>query len=271
MTGFLLKHPVKVRPVAFLKEAMAKRTRREKILLTIMIAIGLGAVLLYAVIFPGMTRIGDLRGQVADLTARQGETASALRQTASLQAALREAEALLSSGPGRLNSPMDPETLDTLITGYLTDCKLQPRSLSMTDLVPEKLNGLAEDPGVFAFSYTVDVVALGYRTNLFALLDQVGQEDGVVLTHLQFGTETTGSGEGAAAKGTSGLPGSDQQQIAMTFKIYVLAEGRDARAEFEAGLSGTEFEAGLSGAETGAAAAAPIAAGGPKPGGEETL
>jgi hypothetical protein len=224
-----------------------KRTKRERVLLCAMAIIAVCATLVCFLVIPGMNRLEDLQAEVTSLENERLIYSTAISQSPVYQQACRDAQSTCDEAKGRLFVPMDPESLDETISGYLISSGFDLTSLAMTPLHVEGIDdfsGIVSKPAIedgtaaatrSTFAYTVNVTAAGYRSNLYRLLDKIQKTDGVELAAYQFGGAAEGDDNRAAgvtgAKGQSGLPDSEKSTATMTFKVYVFVEGRSASSE----------------------------------------
>jgi hypothetical protein len=115
----------------------SKLSKREQIMVVVLVVLVLGAALVYFAIVPAVKNYNNITDEIEKLRTEESQMQSDIAQKevylAQYDAAkIRYDEALL-----KYNKPMDPETLDETITTLVSDAGFEPNSLTMSSLTSE--------------------------------------------------------------------------------------------------------------------------------------
>jgi hypothetical protein len=254
-------------PQSAVKGIWASRTKRERTMILFLIVLLVLAGFAYFVLLPGIEKINTLTDEVAALEEEELNYRLAIAQTESYNKIYTESLAEYEAAKGAYRLPMDPESLDEMITGFLLNANFEPETLglqpiSLEAVQPYKSPALETVPFVTggaidasnagtpsetsggdsvasSYVYTVNVSAAGKIENLYALLDHVSGMTGVRIESYAFtpgNEEIPQSGSEAASSVTR--PAKDGFSI--VFKIYVFVEGGYQSSSAESGTSDAE-------------------------------
>jgi hypothetical protein len=240
------------------KGIWASRTKREQMMIILLIVLVVVAGFAYFVVLPGIAKINTLTDEVAALEEQELTYRLAIAQTESYNKIYTEALAEYEAAKVAYRLPMDPESLDEMVTGFLLNAQFEPETLSMQPIsfeavYPYKSPALETVPFVTggaidasdgaaasetpsdaggggegtpsSYVYSVNVSAAGKIENLYTLLDHVAGMTGIRIESYSFnpGQEKELPQSGSAAASTVSLPEKDSFSI--VFKIYVFVEG----------------------------------------------
>jgi hypothetical protein len=225
--------------------AFGRLSRREQTMIYVLIVLGIICAFALLLFRPGLDSLNALEAEATDAETTQEEYSAAISQGAGAEAQITEATTAYDAVKAGFFSPMNSETLDSAVTGYLTDAGFDPGTLSMSPLAPENpapfaalpLSGMpapdipedqestygettnqTAEAGASVYSYSVSATASGGWKNLYKLIDMIADVDGVEITQYSY---SENSEEGNSKDGS----------FSMTIKIYVLVEEAPASEE----------------------------------------
>ncbi|MDR0357279.1 MAG: hypothetical protein LBH63_02815 [Clostridiales Family XIII bacterium] len=257
------------------KSILASLSKRDRILIYAMVVIIVSGAIIYFGVIPGADKYRELQGDIATLEQKENDYKNAIAQIDRYKKEFAEAQETYAELRPMFNSPMDPESLDEMITGLLLAANLDPQTLSKQPLglveiqpfgsahlttgeTPEgedatNPEGNAGDASS-VFVYTINVSAKGTVLDLSALLTNVVGKTGVRIASFTY-SKASGDvdtiinadsldaiGDIAATSGDSdAIRMVDQIDVSLVFKVYVMVDGYDYTRPSQSG-EGSEGE-----------------------------
>ncbi|MBC8530110.1 type II secretion system protein M [Christensenellaceae bacterium NSJ-44] len=195
---------------------MAKLSKREKVLIYIMVTLLLVVGLVMLAIRPTLDAIDAADEVIGEQQVRQANMAQALTLVDGVKQTLDEDRARIRELEGRFLQPMSNDQLDTYLTGILTGQGLTAEALSieMKDLNEEAQAQDAEKSEALAVRQ-VRVVASGTMDDFVRLADQVQGLYGVRICDYNLQPRGGGNTLGAAEQ-------TGQMTMNIGFEILML-------------------------------------------------
>lgn len=208
-------------------------TKREQVMIYGLVIVAVVAILVFLIILPAMTHISDLQAEVSELQIEDNEMRLTIASAESYEQTYEDSQKKFNAYKKQLYTPMDPESLDEMVTSFLVESGLTPKNLNMTVLQQTQIptfspapltakgvpvtgtdGALAEDTGdeestegsagggVQAYVYTISISVEGNREDLARLSDNIANTTGYELNSYNFTTGETDITEGITNKGS---------------------------------------------------------------------
>lgn len=217
-----------------LKKGINGLTKREQVMIYGLVVIVIIAVLVFLIILPALTNLSELDSEVSELQNKKMEMEYAISQVDDFEERYVAAEKAFKSYKKQLFLPMDPESLDELVTSLLVDSGLTPKNLTMSPLQQAQLPAFAptalqsqgtpqvgtdgalventdentdesadgDVSGILTFMYTANVTTEGDRADLTRLIDNTNSTSGIEIAEYSYAEGSNDIIEGITTKGT---------------------------------------------------------------------
>ena len=219
-----------------ISNAFKNLTRREQVLIYLLIIVIIISILVFAITLPAMTYINELRDEVSQLEAEQMEMQLMVSQAGSFDTRYQDSEKAADALKKQLYLPMDSESLDELITSFVVDSGMIPKSLVMRPLIKNRVlpynppplqaaetpqettqAGMSESPndeqisdstseeqntGVDAYVYSADITAEGNYGDLAKLLEEASKTTGFEVERYTYSENNENNASSITSKGT---------------------------------------------------------------------
>lgn len=208
-------------------------TKREQVMIYGLVIVAVAAILIFLILLPAMTHISELSAEVSELQIQEQEMRMTIASAPSYESTYEESEKRFNAFKKQLYTPMDPESLDEMVTSFLVDSGLTPKDLSMTVLQQTQIPAFAPPAltaeatptagtdgavttdtgstdasgggaagGVQAYVYTISISVEGDRTDLANLSENIAKTTGYELNSYTFQSSEEDIVEGITNKGT---------------------------------------------------------------------
>lgn len=226
-------------------------TKREQVMIYGLVIIVVLAVLVFFILLPALTQMSELKEEASNLEEQELEMRLAISSVSQYDNTFEESEKTFKTLKKHLYTPMEPESLDELVTSFLVESGVTPKNLNMTVLqqaqIPEFAPGTlvaADAPqagtgaavtenteqssqdtsensdGIQAFLYTVSVSVEGNKTDLAKMVDKAKKTSGLELRNYKFTTDDNDMSEGITTKGT----------ISATISVFIYVDSETGNA-----------------------------------------
>jgi hypothetical protein len=114
-------------------------SKREQVMIIVLVMAGIVCALFLFLVKPGLEKLSELDAETIKAEDLQAEYIDAIAQGPAAAEKLAAATEEYNTARMRIFAPMNIETLDSTVTGYLTNAGFDPETLSMTPLEAESL------------------------------------------------------------------------------------------------------------------------------------
>lgn len=171
-----------------------KLTKREKILLYILLCFVILIGGLYVLVLPALNAKTDLEQSYQQALAKKNELQSTIDQYGNLDEALKEIQEKIIAVKENFQPLQPNEDIDALLTSKMLAYGLQPLSLTMNEIQELPLAAYGEEviEGVDLIKSTqVTISFAGSSTAMGQLMDDINQIPGYLIQNLTFDNKST--------------------------------------------------------------------------------
>lgn len=166
-----------------------KLTKREKVLLYILLCFVIMIGGLYALILPALNHKTELEASYYQAVAKQQELQNTIDQYGNLDEALKEINEKINTVKAEFQAIQPNEDIDELLTAKMIAYGLQPLSLTMSDVQEISLPVYGEEAiegQDLIKSMQVTVTFAGTSTTMGQLMDEINTLPGYHIQNLNF-------------------------------------------------------------------------------------